>query len=142
MLQKALGRIDKALEGRILQTQQRPSFESYRSHEKLEKVPVITFFLFSRMADQEITCRDCGATFTFTEGEQEFYAGKNLSAPQRCKSCRSARKTERSSAPRELHDAVCAQCGSQCQVPFKPRPVEEGGKPVLCKACFTASRGM
>lgn len=91
------------------------------------------------MADQQITCRDCGASFTFTDGEQEFYASKNLSAPQRCKACRSARKTDRN-GPRELHDAVCAQCGASCQVPFKPRSVEEGGKPVLCTACFASKR--
>lgn len=92
------------------------------------------------MADQQIVCRDCGAEFEFTEGEQEFYASKNLSAPQRCKNCRAARKNERG-GPGEMHDAVCAQCGASCTVPFKPRPVEEGGRPVLCKPCFTASRG-
>ncbi len=91
------------------------------------------------MADQEITCTDCGATFVFTEGEQEFYTSKGLSSPQRCKECRAARKADRN-GPREMHDAVCAKCGADCQVPFKPRPVEEGGKPVLCKECFMAER--
>lgn len=91
------------------------------------------------MADQQLVCRDCGAPFTFTDGEQEFYASKNLSAPQRCKNCRQNRKDQRGAA-REMHDAVCAQCGKPCQVPFKPRPVEEGGKPVLCRDCFQASR--
>jgi CxxC-x17-CxxC domain-containing protein len=90
------------------------------------------------MADQQITCRDCGSVFTFTDGEQEFYASKELSAPQRCKNCRAARKQDRGN--RQMHDAVCAQCGTACQVPFKPRPVEEGGKPVLCQACFMASK--
>lgn len=90
------------------------------------------------MADQQIVCRDCGASFTFSEGEQQFYASRNLSAPQRCKDCRANRKNERGT--REMHAAVCAQCGQQCEVPFKPRPVEEGGKPVLCKNCFMASR--
>ncbi len=92
------------------------------------------------MADQQITCRDCGQAFTFTDGEQEFYASKNLSAPQRCKDCRAARKTERF-GERQMYDAVCAKCGTNCQVPFKPRPVEEGGKPVLCRDCFAAERG-
>jgi CxxC-x17-CxxC domain-containing protein len=92
------------------------------------------------MADQQLTCRDCGQTFTFTEGEQQFYASKNLSAPQRCKDCRAARKTERQ-GDRQMYDAVCAKCGNNCQVPFKPRSVEEGGKPVLCKDCFAAERG-
>ncbi len=89
--------------------------------------------------DQQLTCRDCGKTFMFTAGEQEFYASRNLSAPQRCKDCRNARKSERF-ADRQMYDAVCAKCGAQCQVPFKPRPVEEGGKPVLCKECFMAER--
>jgi len=87
------------------------------------------------MPDKEIPCRDCGNNFTFTEGEQEFYASKDLSEPQRCKDCRSARKGQR-----QMHDAVCAKCGAECQVPFKPRPEEEGGKPVLCRECFTASK--
>ncbi len=87
------------------------------------------------MPDQELTCRDCGATFTFTEGEQEFYASRDLSAPQRCKACRQKRKNDRG-GPREMHDAVCSQCGAQCQVPFVPR----GDKPVLCRDCFAATR--
>ena len=28
--------------------------------------------------------------------------------------------------------ATCAECGSRCQVPFKPN----GSKPVLCSTCF------
>jgi len=90
------------------------------------------------MADQQITCRDCGASFTFTEGEQEFYNTKGLQAPQRCKDCRNARKSQR--GPREMHAAVCSKCGSDCEVPFKPRSEAEGGKPVLCRDCFMASR--
>jgi CxxC-x17-CxxC domain-containing protein len=95
------------------------------------------------MADQQITCRDCGASFTFTEGEQEFYTSRGLSAPQRCKACRDKRKNDRNGGgggDRTMYDATCAKCGNQCQVPFKPRPVEEGGRPVLCKACFDAER--
>lgn len=91
------------------------------------------------MADQQLQCRDCGQTFTFTEGEQEFYTSRNLSAPGRCKDCRGARKTQRMQE-RTMHDAVCAKCSAPCQVPFKPRPVEEGGRPVLCNACFSAER--
>jgi len=91
------------------------------------------------MADQDIVCSDCGSTFVFTEGEQEFYASKDLSAPQRCKECRAARKSQKR-GEREMHPAVCAKCGQDCEVPFKPRPVEEGGKPVLCKECFMANK--
>jgi len=34
--------------------------------------------------------------------------------------------------PREMHTATCAECGTECQVPFKPN----GEKPVYCNDCF------
>ena len=46
--------------------------------------------------DQSLACRDCGQTFTFTAGEQEFYASRGLTnAPSRCPSCRAIRKAQR-----------------------------------------------
>lgn len=91
------------------------------------------------MADQQITCRDCGAAFTFTEGEQAFYAERGLAAPQRCKDCRDKRKQERNTT-RQMFPATCAKCGTACEVPFKPRPESEGGRPVLCLNCFKAEK--
>jgi len=38
----------------------------------------------------------------------------------------------RDSRPSEMHDAVCAECGKNCQIPFFPR----SGKPVFCSDCF------
>lgn len=32
-----------------------------------------------------------------------------------------------------MHRATCAECGSSCEVPFKPT----GEKPVYCSACFS-----
>lgn len=47
-------------------------------------------------ADKTLTCRDCGMAFTFTAGEQDFYAQKGFAnEPTRCPSCRQARKQER-----------------------------------------------
>ncbi len=34
--------------------------------------------------------------------------------------------------PLEMHDVVCAKCGKDCQVPFKPT----SDKPVFCNDCF------
>ena len=34
--------------------------------------------------------------------------------------------------PREMHDAVCANCGAACKVPFEPRE----DRPVYCSECF------
>ena len=45
--------------------------------------------------DKTLTCRDCGNTFTFTEGEQEFYNSRGYSEPQRCPDCRAAKKAAR-----------------------------------------------
>jgi CxxC-x17-CxxC domain-containing protein len=50
------------------------------------------------LSDRTITCRDCGEPFTFTAGEQAFYAERGYSEPQRCASCRAARKAQRSSS--------------------------------------------
>lgn len=38
---------------------------------------------------------------------------------------------------REMHQAVCADCGSSCEVPFKP----SGNRPVLCSQCFKGTSG-
>jgi CxxC-x17-CxxC domain-containing protein len=39
-------------------------------------------------------------------------------------------------APREMHKATCAECGGECEVPFKPTE----GRPVYCKDCFAKRR--
>ena len=42
--------------------------------------------------DKVLTCRDCGAEFVFTAGEQEFYNEKGFQhEPVRCWDCRMAR---------------------------------------------------
>lgn len=42
--------------------------------------------------DKEMTCKDCGETFTITAGEQEFYENRDLALPKRCRKCRRLRK--------------------------------------------------
>jgi len=37
---------------------------------------------------------------------------------------------------REMFSAVCANCGKNCQVPFRP----SGDRPVLCKECFSENK--
>jgi len=84
--------------------------------------------------DEKLICEDCGVEFVFTEGEQQFYAEKGLlNKPKRCPECRKAHKKAHR---RRLYDAVCAKCGVQTKVPFKP--IE--GKDVLCKTCFKAAK--
>jgi CxxC-x17-CxxC domain-containing protein len=109
--------------------------------------------------DQVLNCVDCGIDFVFSASEQEFFAQKGFaSAPKRCSSCRAQRRAAGnggggssygngggyaeggngvSRGPREMFDAVCARCGKDTQVPFRPT----GARPVYCSDCFRLVRG-
>jgi CxxC-x17-CxxC domain-containing protein len=92
--------------------------------------------------DETLACVDCSRSFTFTSGEQEFFAQKGFTnKPNRCADCRAARKAGRSGGAgggsgsgREMFKATCSQCGGVAEVPFQPR----GDKPVYCRDCFSA----
>jgi CxxC-x17-CxxC domain-containing protein len=91
-----------------------------------------------QFVDRTLTCRDCGKPFTWTAGEQAFYAEKGLvNEPARCPECRAARKARLGlEPPRMMHTIVCAECGRETTVPFVPR----NGKPVLCSSCFATAK--
>ena len=90
--------------------------------------------------DKTLTCKECGNEFVFTAGEQEFYAERGFqNEPQRCKSCRDARKNGGAAAnrgPREFFSATCARCGKEAKVPFQPK----SDRPVYCSECFAKMR--
>jgi CxxC-x17-CxxC domain-containing protein len=102
------------------------------------------------LTDQILYCRDCNQEFTFTVGEQEFYASRGLTnSPSRCPDCRAARKQSggyrggssggygggfREREPRQMYTATCATCGNEAQVPFQPRE----DRPVYCRDCYQA----
>ena len=109
--------------------------------------------------DQVLNCADCGIDFVFSASEQEFFAEKGFaSAPKRCSACRAQRRASGgggtgagassygdsggyggggySRGPREMHDATCARCGNETQVPFRPT----GARPVYCSDCFRMMR--
>ncbi len=104
--------------------------------------------------DKTLTCRECGAEFVFSAGEQEFYAGRGLmNEPSRCPTCRAARRqgqgrgggygggdSQRGGSSgrsqREMHPAVCAECGAETTVPFMPRQ----DRPVYCSSCYEKVR--
>lgn len=46
----------------------------------------------AKFEDRQLTCIDCEVTFTFTRGEQYFYASKFLQQPKRCPRCRELRR--------------------------------------------------
>lgn len=91
------------------------------------------------VADKTLVCRDCGREFTFSSGEQEFYASRGLvNEPKRCPECRATRRAERSGGTdtRRVYSATCATCGAETTVPFEPTQ----GRPVYCKDCYTKSK--
>ena len=80
--------------------------------------------------DKTLKCEECGANFTFTAGEQEFYTEKGFTPPKRCQDCRQAKKQAR------FTKVTCAECGKETEVPFAP----SGDRPVYCRDCFEARR--
>ena len=94
--------------------------------------------------DKLLQCCDCGATFTFSTEEQEFFASKGYTnEPKRCPSCRQARKLERYASGdhsygyrRQMFPAICAECGKETEVPFQPRD----DRPVYCRDCYNKMR--
>lgn len=99
-------------------------------------------------ADKILECRDCGAEFVFSVGEQGFYAERGFNEPTHCPRCRAERRQARMSGARpheravgerterQLYPAVCAECGQPTMVPFEPR----SGRPVYCRDCFQRMR--
>src|SRR5947209_11336010 len=85
------------------------------------------------LTDQTLYCRDCNQAFTFTVGEQEFYASRGLTnSPSRCPDCRAAHKQSnrgqrgsfsgssgsggyRERDARQMYSATCANCGKETQ---------------------------
>ena len=101
--------------------------------------------------DRTLTCLDCNQPFTFTADDQQYHREKGYTnEPKRCASCRQNRRSSSAGynsgdsygstyasgydrPRREMHDAVCAQCGKNTQVPFRPSQ----DRPVYCSDCFS-----
>ena len=99
--------------------------------------------------DRDLTCVECDQTFVFTADDQQYHADKGYTnEPKRCPNCRQARRASRGydgggggggfgggfggGMRREMHPAVCAECGKDTEVPFRPT----GERPVYCSDCY------
>ncbi len=105
--------------------------------------------------DRDLTCVECNSEFVFSADDQQFHADREYQDPKRCPSCRQAKRAGGGGygggsgygggggggggggygggGPRQMYDAVCADCGNACQVPFQPRQ----DRPVYCNDCFS-----
>ncbi len=103
--------------------------------------------------DRNLTCVECGSEFVFSSDDQQFHADRGYQDPKRCPSCRQARRGGGGGGggggygggggggggyggSRQMYDAVCASCGTACQVPFLPRQ----DRPVYCSDCFSKQK--
>jgi CxxC-x17-CxxC domain-containing protein len=93
------------------------------------------------LEDKILTCKDCGNEFVFSGREQRFFAEKGFAnQPQRCRECRQARRAQNGEKAgarvqsRPSYAAVCAECGVETTLPFRPR----GDRPVYCRTCYAA----
>jgi CxxC-x17-CxxC domain-containing protein len=89
--------------------------------------------------DKQLTCKECGAEFVFSVGEQQFFADCGFkNQPKRCKDCRHKRnlapRPNISSSTAVSTSTNCSECGKETTVPFRPAP----GRPVFCRECFHA----
>ncbi len=96
--------------------------------------------------DRNLTCVECSSEFVFSADDQQFHADRGYQEPKRCPSCRQAKRAGGGGGygggggggggyggSRQMHDAVCADCGNACQVPFQPTQ----DRPVYCSDCFS-----
>ncbi len=94
--------------------------------------------------DRYLTCVECNSEFVFSADDQEFHAERGYQEPKRCPSCRQAKRAGGGGyggggggygggGSRQMYDAVCADCGNACQVPFQPTQ----DRPVYCSDCFS-----
>jgi CxxC-x17-CxxC domain-containing protein len=118
--------------------------------------------------DQTLKCADCGKDFTFTAGEQEFFAQKGFSnTPKRCPDCRSRKKAQSRGGGRDAgargggggfggggrggprgggggrgadRPRYPATC-SRCGAAFDAPFQPKQGLPVYCRDCFDAVKG-
>ena len=113
---------------------------------KKEWAPTVANGLQSNLKDTSATCRDCGAGFIVTAGEQDFFKSKgfDVCVPSRCKPCTAAKKARYGDRYGAVPDATgrastsdsgrCRNCGQvghmawACTAPKKSEACYHCGK--------------
>lgn len=74
---------------------------------------------FKPTGDRPVFCSDCFSKQQDGGARPSRFGGDRRERPSRFED-------------KQMHDAVCDKCGSNCQVPFKPM----AGKAIFCDNCF------
>lgn len=86
--------------------------------------------------------KECEVPFRPTSGKPVYcsscFEHKGGSDSPRFASDAGRRFEGRGSEDRPMFDAVCADCGNECKVPFRPT----GDKPVFCSNCFGGKKNV
>ena len=77
---------------------------------------------FQPKEDRPVYCRECFQNHRPAPRNRDRFGG--------------GRFGRRDDRPRQMHDAKCGDCGTDCQVPFQPKE----GRPVYCRECFQNHR--
>jgi len=85
--------------------------------------------------DRKLECLKCHKEFTWTAGEQRFYAEKGLkNEPKLCPTCRKERNKNK---PLEVR---CQVCGSKGYIKLPPEEREKFDiDSVICQKCLEAA---
>ena len=94
------------------------------------------------LSDLMLTCRECGKKFSFTSSQQAAHTRRGFTnQPTRCPDCRANRRASRTITRstsngdrRQTYSTVCASCGADTTLPFKPGR----DRPGYCPSCFQA----
>jgi len=90
---------------------------------------------FKPKDDRPVYCRECFQNHKPERrsggygGRSGGYGGRSGGYGRNDRGSRFGRRDDR---PREMFDAKCADCGNECQIPFKPKD----DRPVYCTECF------
>lgn len=80
--------------------------------------------------DRCLNCRKCGAPFSWSAGEQEYYAEKGLHQPKFCPSCREERRERNKGriwgarvalTDTETRQVLCAKCQAPASLTISER---------------------
>ena len=97
-------------------------------------------------SEEELQCRDCSRTFTFSSGEQQFFDEHGFPPPVRCRRCRRERKKATGGGARGRRKVkTCAFCRKHSRRPNGERTHDESEcalkAKMICEICGTRRVG-